>query len=132
MATGKLPRKVYETELLRLQGELLRLQEWVRETGSRIVVVLEGRDAAGKGGAIQRVSQYLNPRFCRIVALPAPSARERGRWYFMIHHLLASIPWQPVDRRVLTLPERPATGGYERPPREVQRDVPDHAASLLE
>ena len=266
MATRKLPRRIYEPELLRLQGELLQMQEWVKATGARVVVVFEGRDAAGKGGAIQRISQYLNPRFCHIVALPAPTERERGQWYFqryvahlpaageivlldrswynragvervmgfctdaeyerflqqapvfekllvddgihlrkywfsvsaeeqarrfagrlenplkqwklspmdlesmtrwddysmardamlahtdtahapwwiveaeqkrnarinMIHHLLTSIPWEPVPRRVLTLPDRAPSAGYERPPREVQRDVPDHAATLLE
>jgi polyphosphate kinase 2 len=264
MATGKLPRKIYDAELLRLQGELLRMQEWVRASGARVVVVFEGRDAAGKGGAIQRVSQYLNPRFCRIVALPAPTERQTTQWYFqryvehlpaageivpldrswynragvervmgfcseaeyrrflrqapvfeqllvddgihllkywfsvsadeqarrfaerldnplkqwklspmdlesidrwddyskarddmlvhtdtdhapwwiveaeqkrnarinMIHHLLSAIPWEPVERRVLTLPERAPSSGYERPSREVQRDVPDHAATL--
>ncbi|GAA1380999.1 polyphosphate kinase 2 [Pseudonocardia kongjuensis] len=265
MATEKLPRKVYEAELLHLQGELLKMQEWVKATGARIVVVFEGRDAAGKGGAIQRVSQYLNPRFCRIVALPAPTERQKTQWYFqryvehlpaageivlldrswynragvervmgfcteaeyrlflrqapvfeqllvdegihlrkywfsvssdeqarrfaerlgnplkqwklspmdlesmtrwddyskarddmlvhtdtehapwwiveaeqkrnarinMIHHLLSSVPWEPVERKVLTLPDRPPSGNYVRPPREVQRDVPDHAATLL-
>ncbi|MBN9758864.1 UDP-galactose-lipid carrier transferase [Pseudonocardia sp. Ae406_Ps2] len=265
MATRKLPRKIYDAELLRLQGELLQMQEWVRASGARVVVVFEGRDAAGKGGAIQRVTQYLNPRFARIVALPAPTERQKGQWYFqryveqlpaageivlmdrswynragvervmgfcteaeyrrflrqapvfenmlvedgihlrkywfsvsakeqarrfaerlenplkqwklspmdlesmtrwddysrarddmlihtdtdhapwwiveaeekrnarinMIHHLLGSIPWEPVERRVLTLPDRVPSTGYERPPREVQRDVPDHAASLI-
>ncbi|GAA3940226.1 polyphosphate kinase 2 [Actinomadura viridis] len=79
---GRLPRKPYERELLRLQGELVKLQEWVRAEGARVVVVFEGRDAAGKGGAIKRVSQYLNPRLARIAALPAPTERERSQWYF--------------------------------------------------
>jgi polyphosphate kinase 2 len=78
----RLPRKVYERELYRLQAELVSLQEWVREQGARIVVVFEGRDAAGKGGTIKRVTQYLNPRVARIVALPAPTERERTEWYF--------------------------------------------------
>jgi polyphosphate kinase len=78
----KLPRKPYEKELLRLQGELVQLQEWVRTTGTRLVVIFEGRDAAGKGGAIKRVTEYLNPRVAKIVALPAPTERERGQWYF--------------------------------------------------
>ncbi|RUQ02233.1 polyphosphate kinase 2, partial [Microbacterium sp. HSID17254] len=82
MSTPKLPRKVYDAELLRLQGELLQMQGWVRAAGARVVVVFEGRDAAGKGGAIQRVAQYLNPRFTRIVALPAPTERQKGQWYF--------------------------------------------------
>jgi len=78
----RLPRKIYERELYRLQAELVSLQEWVREQQARIVVVFEGRDAAGKGGTIKRVTQYLNPRVARIVALPAPTERERTEWYF--------------------------------------------------
>lgn len=90
--TKKLPRDVYERELLRLQAELVEMQEWVRASGSRLVVVFEGRDAAGKGGAIQRVAEYLNPRVCRIVALPAPTERQRTQWYFQryIEHLPAA------------------------------------------
>ncbi|AEA24841.1 polyphosphate kinase 2 [Pseudonocardia benzenivorans] len=260
----RVPRKAYEGELLRLQGELVQLQEWVRDTGSRIVVVFEGRDAAGKGGAIKRVTEHLNPRVARIVALPAPTERQRTQWYFqryvehlpaageivlldrswynragvervmgfctpeeyqrflrqcpifenllvedgivlrkywfsvsdheqarrfaerasdplkqwklspmdlesitrwdaysqakddmlihtdteiapwwvveaedkraarlnMIHHLLSSIPWEPRARPRLALPDRPASSGYQRPPREIQRSVPDHAATL--
>jgi polyphosphate kinase len=80
--TQKLPRRVYETELFRLQGELVRIQEWMRSTGARIVVIFEGRDAAGKGGTIKRVAAYLNPRVARIAALPAPTERERTQWYF--------------------------------------------------
>ncbi|MGQ0573063.1 MAG: polyphosphate kinase 2 [Pseudonocardia sp.] len=88
----KLPRKLYEHELLRLQGELVEMQEWVRTTGARLVVVFEGRDAAGKGGTIQRVAEYLNPRVCRIVALPAPTERHRTQWYFQryVEHLPAA------------------------------------------
>ena len=78
----KLPDPVYEEELRRLQTELVKLQEWVRAEGQRVVVVFEGRDAAGKGGTIKRVAQYLNPRVARIVALPAPTERERTQWYF--------------------------------------------------
>jgi len=85
----KVPRKLYEQELLRLQAELVKLKEWVRTKGVRLVVVFEGRDAAGKGGAIKRITEYLNPRVARIVALPAPTERERGQWYFQryIAHL---------------------------------------------
>jgi polyphosphate kinase 2 len=79
---ARLPRKIYETELLRLQGELVKLQEWVRAEGARLVVVFEGRDAAGKGGAIKRVTEFLNPRTAQITALPAPTERERTQWYF--------------------------------------------------
>ena len=78
----RLPRKTYEEELFRLQGELVKLQEWVRSDGARVVVIFEGRDAAGKGSTIKRVTQYLNPRVARIVALPAPTGRERTQWYF--------------------------------------------------
>ena len=79
---AKVPREVYESELLRLQTELVKLQEWVRAQGIRLVVVFEGRDAAGKGGTIKRVTQYLNPRVAGIVALGAPTEREQSQWYF--------------------------------------------------
>ncbi|PRC44055.1 polyphosphate kinase 2, partial [Mycobacterium sp. ITM-2017-0098] len=77
-----LPKDVYEAELFRLQTELVKLQEWVRVTGARVVIVFEGRDAAGKGGTIKRITEYLSPRVARIAALPAPSDRERGQWYY--------------------------------------------------
>ncbi|MPZ79280.1 MAG: polyphosphate kinase 2 [Actinophytocola sp.] len=260
----RVPRAVYEKELLRLQAELVTMQEWVRAEGARMVVVFEGRDAAGKGSAIKRVTQYLNPRVARIVALPAPTERERHQWYFqryieqlpsageivlfdrswynragvervmgfctkeeytrflrqcpilerlliedgillrkywfsvsdaeqeqrfqsrledpmrrwklspmdlesitrwesysrakddmlvhtdipeapwyvvesddkrrarinMIAHLISTIPFHEVQRPPLRLPPRPPSPGYERPPKEMQTYVPDHAASL--
>ncbi|MEU9733873.1 polyphosphate kinase 2 [Streptomyces sp. NPDC048002] len=260
----KVPRRAYERELLRLQTELVQLQEWVRAEGARLVVIFEGRDAAGKGGTIKRVTEHLNPRVARITALPKPTERERTQWYFqryvehlpaageivlfdrswynragvehvmgfctkaeyqlflrqcplfermlvedgillrkywfsvsdaeqqdrfrrrledplrrwklspmdlesitrwerysrakdemlvhtdigeapwyvvesddkrrarlnMIAHLLGSVPYQDVPPPVLELPERPAPTGYERPPRDLQNYVPDHAASL--
>jgi polyphosphate kinase len=88
----RVPKQAYEAELLRLQAELVTMQEWVRETGHRLVIVFEGRDAAGKGGTIKRVTQYLTPRVARIVALPAPTERERTQWYFQryIEHLPAA------------------------------------------
>ncbi|MEU4804034.1 polyphosphate kinase 2 [Actinosynnema sp. NPDC023587] len=264
--TKRYPRELYENELLRLQGELVRVQEWVKASGARVVVIFEGRDAAGKGGAIKRVSEHLNPRVCRTVALPAPTGRERTQWYFqryvdhlpaageivlldrswynragvervmgfctpeeherflrqcpvfeellvedgillrkywfsvsdaeqerrfrerrqnplkqwklspmdlesitrwedysrakdemlahtdtevapwtvveaedkrkarlnMIAHLLDTLPWEPVERPELVLPERPESrGGYVRPPREIEREAPDHAAEIL-
>ncbi len=263
-APKRLNKAVYEAELLRMQGELVEMQEWVRSSGTRLVVVFEGRDAAGKGGAIQRVAEYLNPRICRIVALPAPTERQRTQWYFqryiehlpaageivlldrswynrggvervmgfctdaeyerflrqcplfeemlaedgillrkywfsvsdheqerrfrermdnpmkrwklspmdlqsisrwedysrakdqmfaatdtatspwnvvesedkrrarinMIAHLLSSVPWQPVEKAELTIPERPPSQGYQRPPRDQFHEVPDHAATL--
>ena len=96
----RLPRRAYDKELLRLQGQLVELQEWVRTTGARVVVVFEGRDAAGKGGAIKRVAEYLNPRVARIVALPAPSERERGQWYLQryVEHLPAAGEIVLLDR----------------------------------
>ncbi|MEV4535974.1 polyphosphate kinase 2 [Asanoa sp. NPDC049518] len=261
----RLPRAVYETELFRLQAELVKLQEWVRVEGARLVVIFEGRDAAGKGSAIKRVAAYLNPRIARIAALPAPTERQRTQWYFqryvehlpaageivlfdrswynragvervmgfcteaeyqrflhqvpvferllvedgillrkywfsvsdaeqerrfhsrmedpmrrwklspmdlesitkwedysrakdemfahtdrpetpwygvhsddkrrarvnMIAHLLSTVPYYEVERPTLRLPERPATGGYERPPVETTTYVPDHAETLL-
>ncbi|GAA1855453.1 polyphosphate kinase 2 [Pseudonocardia ailaonensis] len=261
----RFPKDVYEAELLRLQGELVQLQEWVKATQARVVIVFEGRDAAGKGGAIKRVVEHLNPRVARIVALPAPTERQRTQWYFqryvehlpaageivlldrswynragvervmgfctpreytrflrqcpifeellvedgillrkywfsvspdeqekrfrermdnplkqwklspmdlesitrwddysqakddmlvhtdtetapwtivesedkrrarlnMIAHLLGSIPWEPVDRPTFAMPDRGKGKGYVRPPREVDHEAPDHAASLL-
>src|SRR5207342_985584 len=79
---ARLPKELYEAELLRLQTQLVEMQEWIKTSGTRLVVVFEGRDAAGKGGTIQRISQSLNPRICRIVALPAPTGRQRTQWYF--------------------------------------------------
>ncbi|MER0106632.1 polyphosphate kinase 2 [Corynebacterium sp. KPL2895] len=78
----KLNKKAYEKELERLQAKLVDMQQWVVETGARVVIIMEGRDAAGKGSAIKRITQYLNPRTCRIEALPAPNSREQGQWYF--------------------------------------------------
>ena len=72
----------YERELRRLQIELVKLQEWIRHEGLRVVVLFEGRDAAGKGGAIKRIAESLNPRVCRIVALATPTEREKTQWYF--------------------------------------------------
>ncbi|MFE6871173.1 polyphosphate kinase 2 [Kitasatospora sp. NPDC057692] len=257
-------RKPYEQELLRLQHELVKLQEWVRAEGARLVVVFEGRDAAGKGGAIKRMTEYLNPRIARVAALPAPTERQRTQWYFqryvehlpaageivlfdrswynragvekvmgfcteeeywqflqqcptfermltesglllrkywfsvsdteqerrfrdrladpmkrwklspmdvesitrwedysrakdemflhtdtpdspwnvvesddkrrarinMIAHLLSTVPYREVKPQTIELPERPAPRGYQRPPRDLQRYVPDHAAGL--
>jgi polyphosphate kinase 2 len=85
----KLPKAAYERELYRLQEELVTMQEWIRREGKRLVVLFEGRDAAGKGSAIARITQYLNPRFCHVVALPKPTQREEGQWYFQryVEHL---------------------------------------------
>jgi polyphosphate kinase len=86
-----LPRRLYFKELLRLQRELIKLQDWVVAKRLKLVVIFEGRDSAGKGGAIKRVAQRLNPRVCRAVALPAPTEREKSQWYFQryVPHLPA-------------------------------------------
>ena len=260
----KLKKTAYEADLLRLQAELVVMQEWIKESGSRLVVIFEGRDAAGKGGAIKRITEYLNPRLTQIVALPAPTDRERSQWYFqryiqhlptageirlldrswynrggvervmgyctpaehrrflhqcpifermlvedgimlrkywfsvsdaeqerrfrsrmtdpmrqwklsptdmesltrweeysrakdemfvhtdipeapwnvvesedkrrarlnMIHHLLSSVPYQPVAQPVLEMPQRPPSTGYRRTDRSLQHEVPDYAATL--
>ena len=260
-----MPKATYERELKRLQAQLVDMQAWVQSTGARIVVIFEGRDAAGKGSTISRVSQYLNPRVTRVVALPTPTEREKSEWYFqryiahlpaageivlmdrswytragvehvmgyctnaeyhrflhqvpifermlvedgillkkywfsvsdveqekrfrsrnddpmrrwklspndvlsitkwedysrakdtmfvhtdipespwfevdnedkrrgrinMIHHLLSQIPYEEVERAPIAIPARPASGGYERPPRELQNYVPDYAATLI-
>jgi len=79
---SSIPRNVYFKELFRLQGELVKLQDWVVVNKMKVAILFEGRDSAGKGGAIKRISQRLNPRVCKVVALPAPNERERTQWYF--------------------------------------------------
>ena len=102
LASGlqKLPKEAYEKELERLQADLVEMQAWLNQTGNRLVVVCEGRDAAGKGSAIKRVMQYLNPRSARVVALPAPSERNKTQWYFQryIEHLPAAGEMVIFDR----------------------------------
>ena len=95
-----LTKKEYERELRRLQVELLQLEEWVRQKGLRVVVIFEGRDTAGKGGMIKRITTLLNPRFVRVVALPAPTERERTQWYFQryVTHLPAAGEMALLDR----------------------------------
>jgi len=91
-ATDKEARRIYFEELFRLQGELVKLQDWVQHTGHKVVILFEGRDAAGKGGVIKRITQRLNPRVARVAALPAPNDRERTQWYFQryVSHLPAA------------------------------------------
>ncbi len=261
---ARMSKSLYESELKRLQAQLVEMQAWVQATGARVVVIFEGRDGAGKGSAIKRVAEYLNPRVARIVALPTPSARDKTRWYFqryvphlpaageivlmdrswynragvervmgyctndeyhrflhqtpifermlvedgiillkywfsvsdveqesrfrsrgndpmrrwklspndvlsitkwedysrakdtmlvhtdipeapwigvdgddkrrarinMIAHLLARVPYQLMEREAVVIPERPRSGGYERPPRDEMTFVPDHAAEV--
>ena len=93
-------KKIYTSELRRLQVELVKLQEWIRIKGLKVVVIFEGRDAAGKGGVIKRITEGLNPRICRIVALPAPTEREKTQWYFQryVPHLPAAGEMVLFDR----------------------------------
>lgn len=92
----KMSRKNYEAALFKLQLELVKLQEWVRHEGLKVVVIFEGRDAAGKGGVIKRITQHLNPRICRVVALPAPTEREKTQWYFQRY-----IPHLPAEGEIV-------------------------------
>ncbi len=86
---GKLKRKYYERELARLQKELVKLQYWIKDQGLKVCVIFEGRDAAGKGGVIKRITRRLNPRIVRVVALPKPTEKEQQQWYFQryVNHL---------------------------------------------
>jgi len=96
----RIKRKVYERELRRLHIELVKLQEWIRDTGMRVVAIFEGRDAAGKGGAIKRIIEPMNPRYARVVALGIPTERERTQWYFQryVAHLPAAGEIVMFDR----------------------------------
>jgi polyphosphate kinase 2 len=96
----KIKNSIYEKELFRMQLELVKLQEWIKHAGLKVVVVFEGRDAAGKGGVIKRITQHLNPRICRVVALPAPTEREKTQWYFQryVPHLPAEGEMVLLDR----------------------------------
>ena len=98
--TGKIKNAYYESELARMQIELVTLQEWIKKEGLKVVVLFEGRDAAGKGGVIKRITQVLNPRVCRVVALPAPTEREKTQWYFQRYteHLPAAGEMVLLDR----------------------------------
>ncbi len=97
---GTIKKKVYEKELARLQVELVKLQAWIKHKQLKIVVIFEGRDAAGKGGTIKRITEPLNPRTCRVVALPAPTDREKTQWYFQryANHLPAAGEMVIMDR----------------------------------
>lgn len=97
---GKIANAFYESELARLQIELVTLQEWIKHKGLKVVVLFEGRDAAGKGGVIKRITQVLSPRICRVAALPAPTEREKTQWYFQRYaeHLPAAGEMVLFDR----------------------------------
>ena len=96
----KISKQLYEEELFKLQLELVKLQAWITEKKLKVVVIFEGRDAAGKGGVIKRITQFLNPRVCRIAALPAPTEREQTQWYFQryVTHLPAAGEMVLFDR----------------------------------
>jgi polyphosphate kinase 2 len=96
----KIGNREYERELLRLQIEMIKLQEWIKHTKDRVVVIFEGRDAAGKGGVIKRITQHLSPRDVRVVALPAPTERQQSEWYFQryVAHLPAAGEIVILDR----------------------------------
>ncbi len=96
----RLDRIIYEQELARLQVELVKMHEWVKDQGLKVLVIFEGRDAAGKGGTIKRITEALNPRICRVVALPAPTERERTQWYFQRYaaHLPSAGEMVLLDR----------------------------------
>jgi polyphosphate kinase 2 len=89
-AGHRIPKKAYEHELVRLQEELVKMEDWVSAQGLRVLVLFEGRDAAGKGGVIKRITEHLNPRVTRVVALPKPTEREQGEWYFQRY--VAALP----------------------------------------
>jgi polyphosphate kinase 2 (PPK2 family) len=130
-------RRIYFKELFRLQGELVKLQDWVADNKLKVVVIFEGRDAAGKGGVIKRITQRLNPRVCRVAALPTPTAKEAmlerthvpgAPWWIVeaddkkkarlncIHHLLGQFPYEEMPRQPVTLPERVHNPNYLRGP----------------
>ena len=96
----KLKKKIYNKALADFQIELVKLQKWIQDKGLRVVVIFEGRDAAGKGGAIKRITQSLNPRVCRVVALATPTEREKTQWYFQRYaaHLPAAGEMVLFDR----------------------------------
>ena len=128
-------RGLYFRELLRLQGELIKLQDWLVSTGAKIVVLFEGRDSAGKGGAIKRITQRMNPRVCRTVALPAPSDREKTQWYFQryVPHLPAAGEMVLFDRSWYNRAgvERVMGFASDRQVEDFFRDVPEFERMLV-
>jgi polyphosphate kinase 2 len=128
-------RREYFQQLLRLQSELIKLQTWVAATGAKVLVLFEGRDSAGKGGAIKRITQRLNPRVCRVVALPAPSERERSQWYFQryVPHLPAGGEIVLFDRSWYNRAGVERVMGFASPAQVEQffQDVPDFERMLV-
>ena len=128
-------RRLYFNELLRLQGELVKLQDWLQHHRKKVVVVFEGRDSAGKGGVIKRIMQRMNPRVCRVVALPAPSDREKTQWYFQryVSHLPAGGEMVLFDRSWYNRPGVERVMGFATPDQveEFFRDVPEFERMLV-
>jgi polyphosphate kinase len=128
-------RRFYFHELFRLQAELVRLQDWVQHTGYKLVVLFEGRDSAGKGGVIKRITQRLNPRIARVVALPAPTERERTQWYFQryVPHLPAGGEIVLFDRSWYNRSGVERVMGFAKPQQveEFFRDVPEFERMLV-
>jgi polyphosphate kinase 2 len=131
----KLNKKFYEKELGRLQIELVKLQEWVKSNGLKVVVLFEGRDAAGKGGIIKRITECLNPRICRVTALPAPTDREKTQWYFQryVTHLPAAGEIVLFDRSWYNRAGVERVMGFctEEEYREFLRSCPDFERMLI-
>ncbi|MEZ5939426.1 MAG: polyphosphate kinase 2 [Hyphomonadaceae bacterium] len=139
---GRLSRKVYEQQKHALQVELLKLQAWIKDTGGRLVVLFEGRDAAGKGGAIKRVTEHLNPRGARVAALDKPSDVERGQWYFQryIEHLPTAGEIVLFDRswysragveRVMGFCSEDEVEAFMRQVVEIERNLVDAGTILI-
>ena len=132
---SSLERRVYFHELFRLQAELVKLQDWVQHSGYKLVVLFEGRDSAGKGGVIKRITQRLNPRACRVVALPAPTERERTQWYFQryVPHLPAGGEIVLFDRSWYNRSGVERVMGFASPQQveEFFRDVPEFERMLV-
>src|SRR3954447_16370102 len=132
---GTLDRRIYFKELFRLQGELVKLQDWVQYKKLKVVVIFEGRDSAGKGGVIKRITQRLNPRICRVAALPAPNERERSQWYFQryVTHLPAGGEIVLFDRSWYNRAGVERVMGFATPDQVEAffRDVPDFERMLV-
>ena len=130
-----LDRSLYFRELLRLQAELVKLQDWVQHQGLKLVVLFEGRDSAGKGGVIKRITQRINPRVCRVVALPAPSDREKTQWYFQryVPHLPAAGEMVMFDRSWYNRAGVERVMGFadDRQVEDFFRDVPEFERMLV-
>jgi polyphosphate kinase 2 len=128
-------RREYFRHLLKLQSELIKLQTWIAQSGAKVVVIFEGRDSAGKGGVIKRITQRLNPRVCRVVALPAPTERERSQWYFQryVAHLPAAGEIVLFDRSWYNRAGVERVMGFATPAQveEFFRDVPDFERMLV-